>query len=90
MKDYRLVASKIERFNYADYIKARVFLEIQDLDASADLIDAFVEEAYGWWSNSDITSPEQLGYAIWLGYMNDFVEDKTDFEKIILTGLDSL
>jgi len=90
MKDYRLVASKIERFNYADYIKARIFLEIQDLNASDDLIDAYVEEAYGWWSNDDNISPEHLGYAIWLGYMNDLVDDKTDIEKIILTGLDSL
>jgi hypothetical protein len=90
MKPYRLVAEKIERFDHTDYVKARIYLEIQDLEASDDLIDAFVEEAYGWWSNSDSISPEQIGYAIWLGYMSDFVEDKTDFEKIILTGLDSL
>ncbi len=89
MKDYRLVATKIERFNNADYVKARIYLEIQDLDASADLIDAFVEEAYNWWSNSDSISPEQLGYAIWLGYTSDLITDKTDIETIILYGLDN-
>jgi hypothetical protein len=90
MKEYQIVASKIERFNHADYVKARIYLEIEDLDASEDLIDSFVQEAYDWYTNSDNISPETLGLAIWLGYMNDLVDDKTDIEKIILTGLGSI
>jgi len=91
MKDYKLVASKIERFNHADYVKARIFLEIQDLDASDDLIDAFVEEAYNWWSNDkDGISPEDLGYAIYIGYINTDDEFKTDFDAVIHLGLDGL
>jgi hypothetical protein len=89
MKDYKLVASKIERFNYADYVKARIYLEIQDLEASDDLIDAFVEEAYNWWSNDkEGISPEDLGYAIYIGYINTDDEFKTDYDAVIgLSGL---
>ena len=90
MKDYKIVAGKIERFNYADYVKARIYLEIEDLDASEDLIESFVEEAYNWYTNSDNISPETLGLAIWLGYTSDLTEDKTDIENIILTGLGNL
>ena len=91
MKEYKLVASKIERFKYADYVKARIFLEIQDLDASDDLIDAFVEEAYNWWSNDKQgLSPEDFGYAIYIGYINIDDEFKTDFDAVIQLGLDGL
>jgi hypothetical protein len=89
MKDYKLIASKIERFTHSDYVKARIYLEIQDLDASPELIDAFVEEAYNWYTNSDSISPEQLGLAIWLGYTSDLITDKTDIETVILYGLDN-
>lgn len=90
MKPYKLVAAQIERFNNADYVKACVFLEIQDLEASDDLIDAFVEEAYNWWLNSDSISAEQIGYAIYMGYINIDDEFKTDFDAVISLGLDGL
>ena len=91
MKEYMLVANKIERFNNADYVKARIYLEIQDLDASVDLIDTFVEEAYNWWSNDkEGLSPEDFGYAIYLGYLNIDDEFKTNFDAVINLGLDGL
>ena len=82
MKDYKLVASKIERFNNADYVKARIYLEIQDLEIDHD---PFVETAYSWWLNDDRITPETLGLAIWLGLTNT---DETEPEPVILAGLD--
>ena len=91
MKEYRLIASKIERFNHADYVKARIYLEIEDLDASEDLIDAFVEQAYNWWSNDKYgLSPEDMGYAIHIGYLHIDDEFKTDFDAVMNLGLDGL
>ena len=82
MKDYKLVASKIERFNNADYVKARIYLEIQELEIDHD---PFVETAYSWWLNDERITPETLGLAIWLGLTNT---NETEPEPAILAGLD--
>ena len=84
MKDYKLVASKIERFNNADYVKARIFLEIQDLDIDHD---PFVEYGYQVWSNSEHLSAEEIGIAIHYGI--DY-HGLTDPEEVISQGIDYL
>lgn len=82
--EYKIIASKIERFEHSDYVKARIYLEIQDLDIDHDL---YVNEAYRWWLNSDNMSPEDLGMAIWNGLS---MTDHTNPEAVILSGIDML
>lgn len=82
IKPYLLVAEKIERFEHADYVKARIYLEIQELDIDHD---PYVQEAYSWWLNHDEISPEELGKSIWLGLSNT---DETNPEAVIMAGID--
>lgn len=84
MSNYKLIASKIERFEHTDYVKARIYLEIQELDIDHD---TYVNEAYRWWLNSDNMSPEDLGMAIYNGLSNT---SETEPEAVILAGIDIL
>jgi hypothetical protein len=89
MKNYKIVAAKIERFKYSDYVKARIYNEIKDLeDIEEDRIDYFVQEAYNWYANDDRISPEDLGLAIYWGWT--VAEDRADFESVITEGLANL
>ena len=84
MKEYKLVAGKIERFKYADYVKARIFLEIQEFEKDVD-IDALVEAGYKVWENSERMSPEDIGGALWaaIQYL-----DETEPMQMIYKGID--
>ena len=85
MKKYKVIAGKLERLDYRAYVKARIYLEIQDLDIDHD---TFVETGYNMWSNSqgDI-SPEDIGIAIWYAIENT---KEADPETVISLGLDLL
>lgn len=82
MKPYLLVAEKIDRFEHADYVKARVYLEIKDLDIDHD---PYVQEAYLVWLNDDEITPETLGKAIWAGLSTT---GETDPKAVINAGID--
>jgi len=85
MKKYKVIAGKLERLDYREYVKARIFLEIQDLDIDHD---TFVETGYNMWSNSRSTiSPEDIGIAIWYAIENT---KEADPENVISLGLDLL
>jgi hypothetical protein len=84
MKPYKLVAAKLQRLNWDDLIKARIYLEIEDLDIDHD---PFVEYGYQVWENSDYLSPEEIGIAIHYGI--DY-HGLTDPEEVISQGLDYL
>jgi hypothetical protein len=92
MKPYRLVAEKIERFDHTDYVKARIYLEIQDLfKEESNIVDVLVQKGYEWWSDDEDdepVSPEQVGAAIWYGYQ--YAVDNTDFDQVMAVGLSSL
>jgi hypothetical protein len=84
MKKYKMIASKIERFKHADYVKARIYLEIQEFESEVD-IDALVQAGFNAWENSDSLSPEDIGAALWaaIQYL-----DETDPEEMVSKGLD--
>ena len=84
MKKYKVIASKLERLDYKDYIKARIYLEIQDLDIDHD---TFVEYGYQVWSNSDYLSAEEIGIAIQYGI--DY-HGLTNPEEVLSQGIDYL
>ena len=84
MKDYKIIASKIERFDYREYIKARIYLEIQDLDIDHD---TFVDYGFQVWSNSEHLSAEEIGIAIHYGM--DY-HDTTDPAEVFSKGIDYL
>ena len=84
MKEYKLIADKLERLDYKEYVKARIYLEIQDLDIDHD---TFVEYGYQVWSNSDNLSAEEIGIAIHYGM--DY-HDITDPAEVISKGIDYL
>lgn len=84
MKEYKLIAAKIERFDYREYIKARIYLEIQDLDIDHD---TFVDYGYQVWQNSEHLSAEEIGIAIHYGI--DY-HGLTDPEEVISQGIDYL
>ena len=89
MKNYKIVAAKLERFKHSDYVKARIYNEIKDLeDITESTLDYFVKEAYDWYSNDDRISPEDLGLAIYWGW--SIAEDRKDFESVITEGLANL
>jgi len=89
MNNYKVVAAKLERFKASDYVKARIYNEIKDLeDIEEARIDYFVQEGYKWWSNDDSISPEDIGLAIYWGW--SVAEDRADFESVITEGLANL
>jgi len=85
MKQYKVIASKLERLDYREYVKARIYLEIQDLAIDHD---TFVETGYNIWSNQrSQISPEDIGIAIWYAIENT---KEADPEDVISLGLDLL
>ena len=84
MKKYKIIASKLERFNYKDYVKARIYLEIQEFESEVD-IDALVQAGFNAWENADHLHPEDIGSAIWAAIQ---YVDETDPEEMVSKGID--
>ena len=90
---WKKLGQLINEQKYSDYVKAQIYVEIQDLlfdfdHMEEDLLDEYVEYGFKVWENTQHTMPTHIGEAIYIGVSNTDPLDWEDVEDVVVKGFE--
>ena len=83
----------INEQKYSDYVKAQIFVEIQDLlfdfdHLDEEMLDEYVLYGFKVWEQNDFILPTHIGEAIYIGISNTDPSQWEYVEDVVVKGFE--